>query len=262
MRYLSLLICLLAGLSLHAQRENKSSNGWEISASFAPELSKRPLLNGVQFETDPNDIPVSQRPQNGVYDTINIAGQDRIFSGDYVYGQKSSPADSDFWFGATITAHRRIGTNFDFSAGMFFNQAGYTTGVDDEIIQGGIVNTSAPILFNLEEVELRSVGLTLRGNYHLLPERRLHPYFGMGINVYHTHRNQRPFGRAYIGETVEILPLSTPVPDLTNSQINLDFVATAGLLFRISDAWSVGLNVTSTPVLGPGLVGMQIRREL
>lgn len=261
MRYLPLLCCLLASPFLNAQSDDKPKNGWEISASFAPDLRQRTQLSGVRIETDPNDIPIAQRPRQG-FDTINIAGQDRIFSLGNSFNFDSKPVDSDFWFGASVNAHRRIGLNFDFSAGLFFSQSNYTTGVDDEVTERSIVNTSSPIIFNLEEVSQRTFGLTVRGHYHLFPEKRLHPYFGMGVNVYRNLRDRLNTGQIYLGESAVILPLTSPPAAVSSDRVDFDFVATAGLLFRVSETWSVGLDITNRLVNGPGLIGLQVRRRL
>ena len=265
MRYLTLFCCLLAATTLDAQllggNETRTRNGWEISASFSPDLNKRPRLTGVRLERDPNDIPISQRPFN-TFDTINIAGQDRIFNRVPSFGFSTRPTSSNLWFGANITAHRRIGTGLDISAGLFYNQAQYTIGAENRTVHQGVVSTFTPLIYNLEATRQRAFGVSLRANYHLFAKARLHPYFGMGVNLYHYNRTRITSGRAYSGETLALLP-TTPAQVLTeNSTQLLDFVATAGLLFRITDAWSVGLDITSRPFTGPGLVGVQVRRGL
>ncbi len=261
MPYLALLFCLLAGINLHAQSGDKPQNTWEISASFAPDLHKRPFLNGVRLEADPNDFLISQRPFNS-FDTINIAGQARIFSSLPSFGFKAEPSSSNLWFGASVTAHRRIGIGLDISAGLFYNQASYTIGAEDRVTQRGIVNTFVPLLHNLEETTLRVYGITLRGNYHLFAKARLHPYFGFGVNLYNLNSTRINLGRAYSGDTSTVLFLNTNPPVSERSYVSLDFVATAGLLYRISDAWSVGLDITNRLFTGPGLIGAQVRRRL
>ena len=260
MRSLSLLLCLLASLTLSAQHNENAQNSWEISTSFSPSLNKRPFLNGVRLETNPDDVPLSQRLN--AFDTINIAGQDRIFNRRQSFGFQAEPTSSNFWFGASVTAHRRLGRGFDISAGLFYNQAEYTTGEEDEVLQRGIVNTRSNFLYNLETVQQNAVGLTVRGNYHLFPEARLHPYFGMGVNVYNFQRNRTFRGRAYLGEQVVVLQNTTEPIETANSYVSLDFVATAGLLLRINNNWSAGVDFTSRPVNGPGVVGLQVRRRL
>jgi len=261
MRYLTLFYCLLVATSLGAQPDTENKNGWEISASFAPDLNKRPYLNGVRLEQGSNDVLASQRPFN-TFDTINIAGQDRIFNRTPSFGFRARPTSSNLWFGANITAHRRIGTGLDVSFGLFYNQAGYTIGAEDRISQVGTVNTFVPLIYNLETTRLQAYGLSVRANYHLFAKARLHPYFGTGINLYHFAATRITSGRAYSGATLTLLP-TTPAQVLTeNSFQSLDFVATAGLLYRITDGWSVGLELTSRPVTGPGLVGLQVRRRL
>lgn len=264
MRYLPLFICFLCppvATDLHGQNDDTSQNGWEISASFAPEFSKRPRLNGVQFETDPNDIPAGQQPLGG-FDTINIAGEDRVFDGAKFYGLRSTPAEANFWFGATITAHRRFGSGLDLSAGLFYNQARYTTSTKDQVVQQGIVNTLVSVIYASESVDQKAYGLTLRTNYHLFQKARIHPYFGFGVNLYRRLYERQYLGRIYTGEPTTLLPPTGNVEPFTTAETRIDFVATAGLLFRISGTWSVGLDVTSTPVLGPGLAGIQVRRFL
>jgi hypothetical protein len=253
------------GTSLNAQllggKEKfiTQGTGWEISASFAPDFSKRPRLNGVQFEIDPNDIPVGQLP---IGDTINIAGEDRIFDRVRNYGLRSTPAESNFWFGASITAHRRIGRGLDLSAGVFYNQAGHTTSIKDEVVQQGVVNTLIPVIYSSESIDQKAYGLTLRTNYHLFSKARIHPYFGVGINLFRRLYDRQYLGRIYTGEPTTLLPPRIDVGPSSIAEIQLDFVATAGLLFRVSDTWSVGLDITSRPVVGPGLVGLQVRRML
>jgi hypothetical protein len=261
MRYLTLLFCLMAGLTLHAQSGYESKNTWEISASFAPDIHKRPYLTGVRLETNPDDIPLSQR-RFTFFDTITIVGQDRIFNRQPGFGFRAEPSSSNLWFSASITAHRRIGEGLDISAGLFYSQAGFTTGINSNVVQAGVVNTTVPIIYNLEIVEQRAYGITARGNYHVFPKARLHPYFGMGVNLYHFKRTRLNAGRAYASETVTVLPASTSQPLSENSSVSLDFIATAGLLFRLTDDWSFGLDITSRPFIGPGLVGLQVRRRL
>ena len=261
MRYPTLLCCLLVATTLNAQRSGGTENGWEISASFAPDLQKRPFLNGVRLEIDPNEIPSSQRPSFG-FDTVSIAGQDRIFNRLQSFGFQSKPSNTNLWYGATVSAHRRIGEGFDVYAGLTYNQAEYTTGEDDDVVQKGVVNTRSNFLYNLETVAQRSYGINVGANYHLFTRARLHPYFGMGVSVRRFQRDRTFRGQAYLGDVVTVLPAPSQPVTTSEDYGSFTFIATAGLLLRLTDAWFVGLELASRPTRGPGLVGLQVRRRL
>lgn len=258
MRFHLVLCCFLAAFALAAQSAEKPANRWEISASFAPDLNPQVRLTGVLFEVDPNDFLISQRFS---FDTIAINEQDRVFSRPFSGGIKAKPQDVSFWFGATVNLHRRIGEDLDFSAGLHYNSAGFTSQVTDARTQNAVVNNSNPFLYNLEAFQTSTVGVTTRINYHLFPTKRFHPYAGFGINIFRVRTERTFLGRSYSADDT-FLPPPTSQETIQNSTLELSFMVTGGILYRITDQWSAGINVTSRLTEGPGLFGLELRRVL
>lgn len=261
MRFCFIPFLVFYSLALAAQSEPTVSNGWQVSFSFSPQLRRDVALRGLLQEID-SSIPV---PPNRrlLPDTITIAGTERFFE-RLPNRVQAEATETDFWFGGQLSVHRRFGRNFDWATGLYFSNAGYNSRTDEAIQLQDLDNTNtnnSNFLYSVVEVEARKLGLNTNLSYHLFPEKRIHPYFGFGINAL-LHRQQTRFlGRLYTGSPEVLLPQAagSDLPTVTTTTLDIDFMSTAGVLCRLTDRWLVGVDLTTRSNYGRGLIGGQIR---
>ncbi len=258
MRFNLFLCCLLAALPLFAQTDNKLGGRWEISANFAPDLRKRVELSGLRFEINPSNIPVSQQPRG---DTLLINGQQRVFDRTNAGGIKTRPTEADFWFGATLRAHRRFKRGFDISVGLYFSRAAYTNQLQDELFRKNDSPSRSAYIYSTEKARYQHTGISLAGTYHLFEQKRLHPYLGLGLNALLNTSERELLGRVYVGESDPEQFSVTSTDPVENILLDIDFTAIAGVLYQLNDHWSVGIEYSTIDALGPGGFGAQVRRS-
>lgn len=258
MRYLTLFCCLLAATSLDAQLFGGSENTWEISASFAPQLNKKISLS-ARIEEDLFDVPIARRNQP---DTININGIDRVFRNTLF--TETRPESSNFWFGATVRAHRRFPNGFDLSLGFHYAQNKHNGKPEQPLnaVTSRINNDQLEVLYLIHEDQQRRLGLVSIVDYHLFEKKKLHPYFGLGFTVLHRSWQRRTINQVFSGDGGTELPADPNIGSFNSQRIEFDFIANGGLLYQFSPLWSVGLEVTTYPGRGSDLVGVQARRQL
>lgn len=255
MRYLIVLLFIVSN-SLVAQVDEKATNRWEISASFAPQLNKRiSLLSRV--EDDPWDVPIVQQYRE---DTININGTDRIFYNPLGFDIK--PQSTNFWFGAKVKVHRRFANGFDLSVGFHFDQGAYTSRPEEalEPIISLISGDRLGILYSVHEDRQSKAGIVAVTDYHLFARKKIHPYFGLGISLLYLKWKRQEIERVFTegpGRIFTFSPSSTRMLDV--QRLQFDFIANGGVLYQFSPQWSAGIEVTTFSGYGPGLFGFQLR---
>ena len=158
--------------------------------------------------------------------------------------------------------HRQLENGFNFSGGLFFNQAEYTGQASGPLTQQSVVNQSGAVLYDAYKTKDFSVGAMLQANYHLFQEKKLHPYFGMGISIARRSVEGQFVDHIYAGEVVTLERGFTTNATTGYTQTNFNFIATGGLLYRIAPKWSVGVEFTSIAGTGQGLAGIQLRRTI
>lgn len=253
---LSILFFFLTGLltSLSAQ-----DSGWEISASFAPQLHKRVDPVNALLEFDPMDIPLSQRFRS--IDTFTVDGIERIFipTGNFDF----IPTESNTWFGASIQVHRRLARGFEFSAGLFFNQASHSGQAKGPLRELSVVNRRGAVMYSVFETEVITRGGMVQACYHLFQEKKLHPYFGMGLTISHRTTDRTYRGQVYGGASVMVDDFpSLNAVSLSTSLTRFDVIAVGGLLYRLAPHWSVGVDFNTITGLGQGAFGLQLRHHI
>ncbi|MEM1360014.1 MAG: hypothetical protein AAGF89_17535 [Bacteroidota bacterium] len=257
MRLIYLLLFSFFSFSIFAQQQS----GWEISASFAPRFNKVVRLENVWFERELQDIPISQGNQ---IRNVEIEGFSRVFSTLNPFVSGVTPPETNTWFSTSLRLHRRFAQGVDLSVGVYYAQADYDLhGLELGFQQNGVVNTRSEVLFAVAEMAEQDIGLQLQMNYHLFAAKRIHPYFGFGASFLRSQKEFNDLKRVYSGAPESFIPLDPGVASSgTITQMNFDFMATAGISLRVGDVWSVGLEANTFTALGGGLVGVQLRRSL
>lgn len=261
MRFLVCFCCSLVSIPLSAQLLfGGNSRGWDVSVSFAPQFHRFVRVSGASEELSSE---TANGFRGGRLDTVSINGTDRLFTS--ASRLKMKPTDMNFWFGGNLRLHRRFNRGFDIALGLYYSTANYTS----RAAVGGIVGANGSIqqnpvyLYPVDAQREQQGGLTIDGTYHLFAGNRLHPYFGMGISTLLERRKTTQIGRRYSRDGTE-LPPANIIDDrfLTQFIYEFDFYFTAGVLYSLSNRWSVGLDLTSRNGNGRGLVGFQLRRHL
>lgn len=173
------------------------------------------------------------------------------------------PTESNTWFGASIQVHRRLANGFNFSAGLFFNEANHSGQATGPLTVRGIVTTLGAVMYSVFETEERTLGGMVQASYHLFPEKKLHPYFGMGLTIAHRTTDRTYRGQVYDGESVMVddVPGLNAVP-LSTSLTRFDVIAVGGLLYQLAPHWSVGVDFNTITGLGQGAFGLQLRHHI
>ncbi|WP_020568753.1 hypothetical protein [Neolewinella persica] len=262
MRIYLLLILSIAAANLGAQR-NKSAgkNGWEISASFSPDLDKTVITENAQFEFIPENVPISQRPRSS-FDTVMIGGVDRLFNRGGATGLRIKPAEADFWYAANVKVHRRLAA-FDFAGGLYYSSGGYTslpTETNEDF--GGVVSSSTTVLYEVADVRSQNIGLETSMHYHLLKKFRVHPYVGGGVLLLHNRTERQVNNRVHSEDLSVLLDSPNAGVNQVNSSFNLELVVSLGVIYEVTEQWSVALEVNGQHDFARGLVGLQVRRML
>ena len=252
--FLWLTLLLLVTTMLSAQ-----NNRWDISATFSPRLNYQTNFPSVNLERNSGDVP----PGNGFgFDTLSINGTERIFSQEPVRGVAFSPIETHFWYAAQVNLHYKLESGFDFSVGFYYANASYTSRASGEVLLQGIVSSRTPLLYPVAELEELSYGGLLSANYHLFADKKLQPYFGMGLSLLTDQTKSNLLGQVYSGDSITFLP-ATGGESFTESTIfNIDFLARMGLLYQITETWAIGLDFSTRRNIGQGRLGLQVRRKI
>lgn len=263
MRLLFLLILCITTNSLTAQRTKASSkSGWEISASFSPDLDKTVTAKNIFLEFIPENIPISQQP-NEAYDTVMIGGMNRLFRRGSVLGLRIKPMKANFWFTGNVKVHRRLGP-FDFSGGIFYSQGDYTSHpmTTPETLSGVVATRVTSLLYEVADVQSRNLGLETSLHYHLFGKHRLHPYLGGGIFLLHNRTDRQVKGWVHSEDLNVLLDSPNAGSNLVENSINLDLVITFGVIYKLTEQWALALEANGQSDFARGLVGLQVRRFL
>lgn len=267
MRTLFLFSLLLTSCLLVAQTDLPSTKGLfggspasrlQLSLNFTPRFDREIVLSGARVEVGAdqagNTFPA-------LLDTVNVFGQERIFQATNPRAYFISPSDANFWFGTQFRAHYQIKKGFQLVGGIHYDRIRYTTRSQGNVLEGIINVIGGEVLYPVARIVDRNVGLTLHTEYHVRPERRFHPYVGMGLSGIVRQRDREVIGFAYTGDESRLLdPLTANVPQ-RSTVINIDFLFTGGLLYRVADDWRLGLTINSY-LGGAGIIGAQVRYSL
>jgi hypothetical protein len=255
------LLLALGITALHINAQN-TTPGWEVSASFSPDLDKTVTAKNIFLEFIPENIPINQQP-NEVYDTVMIGGMNRLFRRGSVLGLRIKPKEANFWYTGNVKVHRRLGP-FDFSGGIFYSQGNYTSHpmTTPETLSGVVATRVTSLLYEVADVQSRNLGLETSLHYHLFGKHRLHPYLGGGIFLLHNRTDRQVKGWVH-SENLSVLFDSpdTDSNEVSNS-VDLGLVVTLGIIFELTQQWSVALEVNGQDDFARGLVGLQVRRAL
>lgn len=264
----ALIICLSSTFAQAQQQDSTLANnlfggtsllnGWTISLSVSPRFSPELALPGARVEVDPLDVPISERR---FLDTISVLGEERIFQNAGPYAYYISPSDANFWFGTQLRVHRELGKGFQFSLGLHYDRIRYTTRSQGDVLEG-IVNTIGQnVLYPVAKTVDRNIGLVGHFDYHVRPDRRIHPFLGMGLAAIARKRTREVLGFTYTGDESQLLQITAQEDPRTNSIINIDVMVTGGLLVKANERMHLGLTVSSY-VGGAGIFGAQLRYAL
>lgn len=244
--------------SVEGLSEETDLSGWEISLTLSPRFSPELVLPGARVEVNPIDIPFSDR---NTLDTINIFGTDRVFQNANPLAYYISPSDANFWFGTQFRAHRELGKGFQLSFGLHYDRIRYTTRSQGEVLEG-IVNTiGRRILYPVAKTVDRNVGIVAHFDYHVRPDRRVHPFIGLGFSGIARQRTRDVLGLTYTGNESELITVPDQIGTDQNSIILIDFMFTSGLLCRVTDRTHLGVTLSSY-LGGAGIFGAQVRYAL
>jgi hypothetical protein len=262
-----LLLLTLGSIAAHLNGQNTKTvikHGWEISASFSPELDKTVITENAQFEFIPENVPISQRPRTS-YDTVMVGGANRLFSNGRIYGLRIKPAEADFWYAANVKVHRRLGA-FDFSGGLYYSSGSYkslpTETTTAETLNGVVSIRLTSLLYEIADVRSRNIGLETSMHYHLLQKFRLHPYVGGGVLLLHNRTDRQVKGRVHSEDLSVLLDSPNTGPNQISNSFGLDLVVTFGAIYELTEQWSLALEVNGQDDFARGLVGFQVRRML
>lgn len=162
-----------------------------------------------------------------------------------------------------MQVHRRLARGFEFSAGLFFNQANHSGQATGPLRERSVVNRRGAVMYSVFETTDRVLGGMAQASYHLFPENKLHPYFGMGLTIAHRTIDRAYQGQIYDGESVMVddVPGLNAVP-LSTNLTRFDVIAVGGLLYRLAPHWSVGVDFNTITGLGQGAFGLQLRHHI
>lgn len=196
-------------------------------------------------------------------DTLTISGQERVFQRASPSNYPITPTDVNFRFGAQFRVHRHLGRGFQLAVGLHHDKAKYTTlnGEQEQPIFS-VNGEEIFVLYPVSRLEYSNVGVVAHIEYHLWPDRRIHPYFGMGISTLASKQKGEFLGRIYTGEPGVLIPEADPSPVVESTTIDFDFTATGGVLYRIFPRWHLGLTAHSPIGRGSGTFGAQVRYAL
>jgi hypothetical protein len=263
MHYYFLLTLGFLTFTLSAQSHGTAGkNGWEISAIFSPDLDKTIIGENILTEFIPENIPISQRPRID-YDTVMIGGANRLFSRGGIYGLRIKPTEADFWYAANVKVHRRLGA-FDFSSGIYYSRGDYTSLPTEtaETLNGVVRTRVTSLLYEVADVRSRNIGLETSMHYHLLKKFRVHPYVGGGVLLLHNRTDRQVKGRVHSEDLNVLLYSPNAGPNQVNNSFNLELVVSLGVIYELTEQWSVALEVNGQGDFARGLVGLQVRRML
>ena len=250
---------LLFGLILFCTHVlSAQDNRWDISTTFSPRLNYQATFPAVNLEWGPMDVPL--RPMPG-FDTLSIGGTERFFGGP-IQGVKYSPIETDFWYAAQVNLHYKLPSGFDFSAGFYYANASYTSRASGEVLLQGIVSSRTPLLYPVAELEERSFGGVLSANYHLFADKKLQPYFGMGLSLLADQTKRNVLGQVYSGDSITFLPATGGEGFTESTSFGINFLARMGLLYQITETWAIGLDFSTRRNIGQGRLGLQVRRKI
>ncbi len=267
MRYLLSLSCLFVASILTAQSaptgqdkllEQQKLSDWEISLSFTPRFDREIVLPGASVEVAEGNVLSSDLP---LLDTISVNGINRFFKRALPSAYFIEPSDANFWFGTQLRAHRALKKGFQLSAGLHYDRIEYTTRSGGTVLAGIVETTEESVLYPVAETMDQNIALLLHVDYHLRPDRRLHPYFGMGLSLLSRTRDRNVTGLVLVENTGAEIELPFDQFSERNSTLNLDFMFTAGLLYRLNDRWQLGGTINSF-IGGAGIFGLQLRYTL
>lgn len=162
-----------------------------------------------------------------------------------------------------MQVHRRLASGFDFSAGLFFNQANHSGQATGPLTERSVVNRRGAVMYSVFETEERTLGGMVQASYHLFPEKKLHPYFGMGFTIAHRTTDRAYRGQVFDGEPVMVDNFPRPnAISLNNNFTRFDVIAVGGLLYRLAPHWCVGVDFNTITGLGQGAFGLQLRHRI
>lgn len=251
MRLPLLLPLLLSCLSLTAQRDG-TDHRWAISFTFAPELrgwDPEPIL------LSETDSASTQSPLASLVQ-IEVDGQSRLFE-RAVADEPIRITQDGFGFGMSLRAHRELRAGFEVDLGLQFNYADFDRSVrrqDNDVRDiTYLINTNNSVIY--------AGGVVSRLLYYPLRQNRFRPYVGFGASGQLRHETARNSFQTIIGPA-ELLVQEREIAERFRSSTiyAFDFLAVAGLAYRVGERWNVGLEVSSRYGPGQGLVGVQGKR--
>ncbi len=249
-KYLPLLPLLLTTL-LSAQDNHA---GWELAVSLAPDFSQRASAGLLSVETTELDLPLSQRAASF---TRDVNGTERTFRG---WGAQTEVPVRRTGLPVSVGAalHRRLSGNLRVGLGVTYAHTRYAYAEDPDFRPVG------GLLIGNGEVRTSQLLTAARVEYHPLADRRLHPYLGVSAGVGFYHTTSENATATYAGESDNI---SVSLADVSGTSINsrdagLTMQYSAGLLYRLTDRFSLGLKGTAGALEGQGSLGTGLRWAL
>jgi len=118
------------------------------------------------------------------------------------------------------------------------------------------------LLYEVADVRSRNIGLETSMHYHLLKKFRVHPYVGGGILLLHNRTDRQVKGWVHSEDLSVLLDSPNEGPNQVSNSFGLDLVVTFGVIYEITEQWSVALEVNGQDDFARGLVGWQVRRTL
>ncbi|MFK8161325.1 MAG: hypothetical protein AB8H12_02575 [Lewinella sp.] len=118
------------------------------------------------------------------------------------------------------------------------------------------------LLYEVADVRSRSTGLETAMHYHLFQRHRLHPYVGGGALLSHNRTTREVKGRVHSEDLSLLLDAPNAGPSPVSNSFNLDLVVTFGVVYELTEQWSVALEANGQADFARGLVGFQVRRQL
>jgi hypothetical protein len=99
-------------------------------------------------------------------------------------------------------------------------------------------------------------------HYHLFSKHRLHPYLGGGVMLLHNRTERQVKGRVHSEDLNLVFDSPNEGPNLVNATFDLELVVTLGIIYELTEQWSVALEMNGQGDFTRGVVGLQIRRTL
>lgn len=257
MRNTLLLLILLAASSLTAQTVLPIGEGWQVSVGLEINQRTRLASNPVIYVTAADTLPPDPADFLGfprLTREIDLGNGPITFYQELNYDDTDRLAEALTQLIPSVRLHRRNAKGLEYSFGLF-----YSAYRRDQRLAGGSGLPDDYFIIQNETTEWRA-GVRTSFVYNLLRDKRFQPYAGImidfGVNQSKYIRTYRQFPILGIEQDLG----ATVVERFrVNTLLDLDLSVTAGINYRLSERFALGLNMALWGGTGERSAGIQLR---